>query len=109
MDDQQEPKPPQAYDDFVTRFPKLGNAWKLISDAGAEGPLDEKTERLIKLAVAIGAMRDGAVRANVRKALAMGISKAEVEQVISLAPGTLGLPATVAVHSWVKELLDEAK
>ncbi|MCK6589652.1 MAG: carboxymuconolactone decarboxylase family protein [Polyangiaceae bacterium] len=106
--DEQAPKPPQAYEDFVARFPKLEHAWKLIGDAGAEGPLDNKTARLVKLAIAIGALRDGAVRANVRKALATGISKAEVEQVISLAPGTIGLPATVAVHSWIKELLDEA-
>lgn len=106
---EQAPKPPQAYDDFVTRFPKLRQAWDHVGEAGREGPLDDKTRRLVKLAIAIGAMSDGAVRANVRKALAMGVSKAEVEQVIALAPAAIGFPGTVAVHSWVKDILDEAK
>jgi hypothetical protein len=52
----------------------------------------------------MGALREGAVRAGVRKALAQGISRVEIEQVIALAAGTLGLPATVAVYSWVHKL-----
>lgn len=32
-----------------------------MGDASFEGPLDEKTQRLIKLGIAIGAMRGGAV------------------------------------------------
>jgi 4-carboxymuconolactone decarboxylase len=58
---------------------------------------------LVKLAIAIGALREGAVHASVRKALAMGITREEIEQVIALAAGTLGLPATVAVFSWVED------
>jgi len=53
----------------------------------------------------LGALREGAVHANVRKALAAGISREEIEQVIALAGGTLGLPATVAVFSWVQDAL----
>lgn len=53
-------------------------------------------------------MREGAVHAGVRKALAQGISRAEIEQIIALAAGTLGLPATVAIYSWVQEVLARA-
>src|SRR5262245_47761830 len=96
------PKPPKAYDEFTQRYPKLAKAWKQIAEAGAEGPLDEKTARLIKLAIAIGAMREGAVHSSVRKALAMGISTEEIHQVVALAAGTLGMPSTVAVYTWIE-------
>jgi alkylhydroperoxidase/carboxymuconolactone decarboxylase family protein YurZ len=90
---------------FVKRYPKIAEGWEAIASAGKEGPLDEKTARLIKLAVACAALREGAVHANVRKALTMGITTEEIEQVIALTAGTLGMPATVAVFSWVEEVL----
>jgi alkylhydroperoxidase/carboxymuconolactone decarboxylase family protein YurZ len=95
------------YDTFVARFPKLERAWETLSDAGREGPLDERTRRLTKLALSIGGMREGAVRANVRKALAAGISRAEIEQVVALAASTVGMPSTVAVYSWIVGLLGD--
>ncbi len=97
------PDPPEAFRGFVARYPKLGEAWERIGEAGAAGPLDEKTARLIKLAVAAGAMREGAVHSSVRKAMAAGATRAEIEQVVALAAGVLGLPATVAIHTWVRE------
>lgn len=100
------PKPPKAHQAFVTRYPKLGEAWENIAEAGLEGPLDERTARLIKLAVAIGAMREGSVHSGVRKALSMGIPREEIEQVVALAAGNLSLPATVAVFCWVRDVLD---
>jgi alkylhydroperoxidase/carboxymuconolactone decarboxylase family protein YurZ len=101
----QTPKPPEMYQSFVTRYPQIGQAWELIAKAGQQGPLDARTIRLVKLAVAMGALREGAVRAGIRKALAMGITRAEIEQVIALSATTLGLPSTVAVYSWVDDVL----
>jgi len=101
------PEPPDTYREFVTRFPLIGQAWETLGRAGREGPLDAKTARLIKLAIAVGALREGAVHANVRKALAAGVSQEEIEQVLALAAGTIGLPATVAAFSWVDELLSD--
>jgi alkylhydroperoxidase/carboxymuconolactone decarboxylase family protein YurZ len=97
--------PPPAYQAFVERFPNIGQAWDLIAESGKAGPLDEKTARLVKLAVAVGAMREGAIHANVRKALALGVTREEIEQVIALAAGTLGLPSAVAVFTWIEERL----
>jgi len=99
------PKPPKTYQQFISRYPKLGEAWGLISEEGQSGPLDEKTQRLVKLAIAIGAMREGAVHSSVRKAVALGISAEEIEQVVALAAGTLGMPSTVAVFTWVRDVL----
>ncbi len=101
------PTPPQTYQEFVKRYPKIGQAWESLAEAGKEGPLAEKTARLVKLAVAVGALRQGAIHSSVRKALALGIPRAEIEQVIALAASTLGLPATVAVFSWVQDVLAE--
>ncbi len=99
------PKPPKTHDDFVSTFPELARAWETIGAAGKKGPLDERTTRLIKLALAMAAGHEGAVHASVRKGLAMGITREEFEQVVVLAAGTLGFPQTVAAYTWIKDLL----
>jgi 4-carboxymuconolactone decarboxylase len=100
------PDPPEMYEAFRNQFPTLGQAWELMAESGRQGPLDARTVRLIKLSVAIGGLREGAVHAGVRKALAEGIPAEEILQVIALSSATIGLPATVAVFSWVRDLLN---
>jgi len=84
------PRPPKMYEAFNKQYPKLKEAYALIAQAGQEGPIDERTARLVKLGIVIGAMREGAVHASVRKALALSISREEIEQVVCLAARTLG-------------------
>jgi 4-carboxymuconolactone decarboxylase len=96
-------RPPAAHQQFVRRFPRLGKAWDLVNEEGAGGPLDAKTQRLLKLAIAIGAMREGAVHSGVRKARDAGASLAEMEQVVALAATMIGFPSAVAVWGWVRE------
>ena len=98
-------KPPQAYREFMARFPKLGKAWDLTGEAGNEGPLEAKVVRLIKLAVAMGAMREGAVHSGVRKAMGAGATADEIDQVTALCAGTLGFPSVVALYSWTRDVL----
>ncbi len=100
-------QPPKRYRDFIARYPKLGEAWESIHEAGAAGPLDAKMQRLVKFAVAVGALREGAAHASVRKALEQGISREELEQVVALAAGTLGLPSTVAAYGWVLDIVEK--
>jgi 4-carboxymuconolactone decarboxylase len=100
------PKPPKRYGEFVRRFPGLAHAWDALNEAGADGPLDARTRRLLKIAIAMGAMREGAVRSGARKARAEGITLEEIEQLVPLAAATIGLPAAVACWSWVLEALD---
>ena len=95
------PKPPKAYELFRERYPKLGEAWDTIAEAGEAGPLDARVARLVKLGIAIGAMREGAVHSAVRKALAAGANESEIRQVVALAAGTLGMPSAVAIDDWV--------
>lgn len=96
-------KGPKAYTDFIKRFPELGKAWDQIGEAGKKGPLDERTCRLIKFGIAAGAQKEGPAHASVRKALKMGIKVEELEQVIGLLAGTLGMPAAVAAHCWIQD------
>ena len=91
---------------FVTRFAGIGEAWDRVNQEGAQGPLDAKGQRLAKLAVAIGALREGAVHSGVRKALDAGATAEEIEQVVALAASTIGFPSTVAVWSWVRDVVD---
>ena len=97
------------YMDFVQRFPALGEAWETIHREEAQGPLDARTQRLVKLAVAMGAFREGAVHSAVRKALRAGITREELEQVVALGASTMGLPASVAVYTWVQDVLDKVE
>ena len=96
-------KPPAVHQQFVRRFPGIGRAWDLVNEQGGEGPLDARAQRLAKLAIAIGAMREGAVHSAVRKASDAGVALAEMEQVVALAASTIGFPSSVAVWSWIRE------
>ena len=100
------PKPPKAYRDFIVRYPALARAWESINEAGAEGPLDARTRRLVKVAAAMGAMREGAVRSGARKAIAEGIPLADIEQLVPLVAGTIGLPSAVACWSWLRDAVE---
>jgi 4-carboxymuconolactone decarboxylase len=99
-------KPPKTYDVFVERFPEIGRAWELLRQAEAKGSFDDKTLRLVKLGIALGSMREGAVHSAVRKALAAGVTRDQIEQAIAMAASTVGLPSTVAIFSWVRDELD---
>jgi alkylhydroperoxidase/carboxymuconolactone decarboxylase family protein YurZ len=97
--------PPKTFEAFSKRFPKIGEAWDLLGEAGLGGPLDEKTCRLIKLAVSIGARSEGATHSAVRKAVGAGAKPEELYQVVALAASTVGLPNAVAAWTWVEDVL----
>jgi alkylhydroperoxidase/carboxymuconolactone decarboxylase family protein YurZ len=100
-------KPPKRYREFVDRFPGLGAAWETIHAAGEAGPLDPRTRRLVRVAVAMGAMREGAVRSGARKAIDQGLALEELEQLVPLAAATIGLPSAVACWSWICDALEK--
>lgn len=96
-------KPPRTYESFTQRFPELEQAWRLAREAEKRAPFDPKTRRLLKLAIAIGAMRQGAVTSGVRKARDAGATDDEIFQLVALAASTLGFPSAVAVFSWMRD------
>lgn len=96
---------PDVYVRFRERHPEVAAALDQLGAAGAVGPLDERTQRLVKLGIAIGAQAQGAVRSNVRKALAMGVSVDEIHHVAVLAITTAGFPTAVAALRWVDDVV----
>jgi 4-carboxymuconolactone decarboxylase len=72
-------------------------------------PLDERTARLVKLGIALGAQAEGAVRSHARRALTEGESREEMRHVGLLALTTIGFPHTVAGLSWIEEVIEAAK
>jgi alkylhydroperoxidase/carboxymuconolactone decarboxylase family protein YurZ len=100
------PKPPQTYEDFVARFPALSKAWEAMGAAARDdGTLDDRECRLVKLGLAIGVQREGAVRAAVRQARAAGVTVEEIEQTAALAASTIGAPGAVAAWTWIRAAL----
>jgi alkylhydroperoxidase/carboxymuconolactone decarboxylase family protein YurZ len=100
--------------DLVERFrASYGAVWDGYEDLARRtqvaGPLDEKTQRLVKLGIAIGARLVGATHSHVRKCLAAGVAPAEIEHVAVLALTTLGLPNMMAAYGWVTETVDNER
>jgi 4-carboxymuconolactone decarboxylase len=98
---------PRVYTEFRDSFPDVAAALdSLGATADGAGPIDARTGRLVKLALAVGASAEGAVRSNVRKALEAGADPAEIRQVGVLAITTVGFPAAMAGLGWIDEVLD---
>lgn len=97
---------PGVYVRFREAFPGVAGALDGLGEAADQaGPLDERTARLVKLGLAVGALAEGAVRSNARKALAAGASHDEVRHVAMLAITTVGFPAAIAGLGWIDEVL----
>ena len=96
---------PDIYRGFRHDYPEVAQAQdELAKSVTKAGPLDERSQRLAKLGIAVGALAEGAVRSNARKALELGISEQEIEQVALLAISTRGFPAAAAALEWVREV-----
>lgn len=98
-------RPPHTVKDFEQRYPQV---WEAFQQLGQEchdhgGPLDERTRRLIKLALAIGTRHEGATHSAVRQALASGIGKDELLHVAILAITTVGWPSAYAAMTWIED------
>jgi len=101
---------PDVYVGFRGHFPDVAAALDGVGSAvDGAGPLDERTSRLVKLGIAVGAASQGAVRSNARKALAAGATAEEVRHVALLAVTTCGFPAAIAGFGWIDEVLAAAK
>jgi alkylhydroperoxidase/carboxymuconolactone decarboxylase family protein YurZ len=99
----QEPLP-AIVEAFARRHPEVWECYNRLGQAaGKAGPLDARTERLIKLAIAAGGGLEGAFRSHVRRGLAAGLSREELEHVAILAITTVGWPTALAAYSWLHD------
>ena len=72
------------------------------------GPLDARAQRLVKLALAVGARSQGAVHSHARRALREGIPAEELLQVPLLAISSIGWSAAMAALAWIRDVTDAA-
>lgn len=98
---------PSGAGDLARAYPAVWNAVAALGQAAAEaGPLDQRTRRLVKLALSIGAGSEGAVHSHARRATEEGISAKELKQVALLAVATLGFPQAVKGLTWIEDITD---
>ena len=95
---------PKPFQDLGREYPKVMAAYDALGSAAhGAGPLDDKTRRLVKLAIAVGGRLEGAVRAQARIARDAGIEDAELDHVVLLAVTTVGLPSAVSARTWIRD------
>jgi 4-carboxymuconolactone decarboxylase len=97
---------PRHFEQFGKKYPAVAHAYETLGEATQQaGPLEPKTRALVKLALAVGAWREGAVHSHARRALVAGCAADEVRHVVLLATTTLGFPSMMAAMSWVEDVL----
>lgn len=85
--------------------PELWRAFQALGAASSEaGPLDDRSRRLVNLALAIGADSEGATHSHARRAVAEGLSAEELDHVAFLAITTLGWPRAVRALTWIRDV-----
>jgi len=98
---------PRVYLEFRAKYGAVAEQLDgLAAATDAAGPLDERTQRLVKLGLAIAKESRGAVRSNVRKALAAGDTADEIRHVALLAITTCGFPTGIAGLQWIEDVLE---
>ncbi|WP_349370121.1 carboxymuconolactone decarboxylase family protein [Salinarimonas sp.] len=98
---------PSGAGDVAAAYPRVWDAYAALGRATSEaGPIDGRTARLVKLALAIGALSEGAVHSHTRRALEEGIEPAALKQVALMAIPTMGFPQGVRALTWIEDVTD---
>ena len=101
-------KLPSGAAKIARRYPPAWQAYQQLGAACAEsGPLDARTLRLVKLAIAVGSESEGAVHSHVRRGLDEGLSADELLHVSLLAIPSIGLAKAVAAMTWIEDILKD--
>ncbi|GIW73423.1 MAG: hypothetical protein KatS3mg102_2965 [Planctomycetota bacterium] len=100
------PPPPRGYLAIQERFPEVTAAYEALQQSTAScGPLSGRERELIKFGIAVGAGLETSARAHARKAHALGVTRAELEQAAMLAASTAGWSRAVMALGWVDRAL----
>jgi alkylhydroperoxidase/carboxymuconolactone decarboxylase family protein YurZ len=97
---------PKYYKDLKKRYPEVAKGFEqLAQDCAKAGPLDKKTQHLIKLGTAIGLGSEGDVQNLTTQALADGVSPDEIRHAVLLSVTTAGFPAMIVAMQWADEII----
>ena len=83
---------------LTSRRTQLAEGWQRLERAGRDGPLDDHTCHLIDLTLLIATTNTAprTLRTHIEHARTLGITDAEIDQLIALAAPTIGKHATLA-------------
>jgi alkylhydroperoxidase/carboxymuconolactone decarboxylase family protein YurZ len=96
--------------DVARRFPGLWKAYESLGKAaGAAGPLTAREQRLVKLALAIGAGSDGSTHSHARRAFAEGLNAKALGQVALLAVPSLGRSSATRGLAWIEDETEKGR
>jgi len=99
---------PSGAQRLANRHPEIWAAYQKLGAACAEaGPLDAKTRRLVKLALAVAAQSEGAVHSHTRRSVDESLTKEELLHVALLAIPSIGLAKAIAAMTWMEDVLKE--
>ncbi len=99
---------PKIYEKFSSQFPELFEQYnKLGAACRNAGPLDEKSQNLVKLGISLGVNSRGGVMSSTRKAIESGASPEEIVHAVLLGLTTSGFPNMIAALGWVEEVISK--
>ena len=102
-------KLPKHFTDFVETYPAVGKAYSDLGKAvSGAGPLDKKTQLLIKVGMSIASGLEGGTHSNARKALEAGASADELRHTAILGLTTLGFPGMMKGLAWIEDVVGGA-
>lgn len=100
-------KLPKHFTDFIATYPEVGRAYGDLGKAVASaGPLDTKTQLLIKVGISIAAGLEGGTHSNARKALEAGATPDELRHAAILGLTTIGFPGMMKGLAWIEDVLE---
>lgn len=104
MSDRIDKELPDFLQQVISRYPEVWDAYGGLGKAVelVEG-LDDRTQKLVKLAIAVGAGRQGAIHSHTRKCLKAGFTEKELFHVSLLAITTLGWSGAMAALSMIND------
>ena len=100
---------PRIFRQLVRDYPDVFKSLEVIgASVRSAGPLDARASHLVQLAAAAAVRSEGAVHSHVRRALAAGVSREEIEHALLLLVSTVGTPQVVAALSWARDVTGAA-
>ncbi len=98
---------PDQYVNVRNKYKELMGALDNLGDVVThQGPIDEKSSHLIRMAAAVAIRSEGAVHSHARRALQSGATPEEVNHAVILLTSTIGFPTVSAALTWVDDILE---
>jgi 4-carboxymuconolactone decarboxylase len=99
--------PPKSYNNFIEKYPEIGRKYEELGEAIHNiGPLSERERSLVKLAISGSHLYHSAFKAHIRKGLAAGLTRQEIEQVALLMLPTLGFPTMMGAMGIIQDQME---